>query len=77
MTHIDKDPKVPMHLFNRIIPKTIVDGGSSVNVIPISTWEQLGKPTVAPTYYSIKLANQSMIRRIGTLTNILIIVERQ
>eukprot|EP01018_Ginkgo_biloba_P003674 Gb_03372 [translate_table: standard] len=69
-SHEDEDSKVPMHIFNKIIRKTIVDGGSSVNVIPSSTWEQLGKPPMNPTYYSIKLANQSKIRPTGVLQNV-------
>eukprot|EP01018_Ginkgo_biloba_P037136 Gb_07366 [translate_table: standard] len=64
-----------MHIFNKIIRKRIVDGGSSVNVIPSSTWEQLGKPLMNPTYYSIKLANQSKIRPIGVLQNVPVMVE--
>lgn len=60
-SHEDEDLKIPMHIFSKIICKTIVDGGSNVNVIPASTWEQLGKPQINPAYYSIKLANQSKI----------------
>eukprot|EP01018_Ginkgo_biloba_P012736 Gb_04591 [translate_table: standard] len=74
-SHEDEDPKVPIRIFNKIIRKTIVDGGSSVNVIPSSTWEQLGKPPMNPTYYSIKLANQSKIRPIGVLQNVPVTVE--
>eukprot|EP01018_Ginkgo_biloba_P027195 Gb_37742 [translate_table: standard] len=74
-SHEDEDPKVPMRIFNKIIRKTIVDGGSSVNVIPSSTWEQLGKPPMNPTYHSIKLANQSKIRPIGVLQNVPVTVE--
>ena len=55
-THIDEDPKVPMHILHRIIPKTIVNRGSNVNILPITTWEQIGKSRVTPINYSIKLA---------------------
>eukprot|EP01018_Ginkgo_biloba_P006599 Gb_30170 [translate_table: standard] len=74
-SHEDEDPKVPMHIFNKIICKIIVDSGSSVNVIPSSTCEQLGKPPMNPAYYSIKLANQSKIRSIGVLQNVPVTVE--
>eukprot|EP01018_Ginkgo_biloba_P007013 Gb_02772 [translate_table: standard] len=65
ITHIDEDPKVPMHILHWIIPKTIVDGSSNVKVLPITTWEQIGKPPVTLANYSIKLTDQSMIRPIG------------
>eukprot|EP01018_Ginkgo_biloba_P002153 Gb_15490 [translate_table: standard] len=74
-SHEDEDSKVPMHIFNKIIHKTIIDGGSSVNVIPSSTWEQLGKPPMNLAYYSIKLANQLKIRPIGVLQNVPVMVE--
>eukprot|EP01018_Ginkgo_biloba_P010552 Gb_35496 [translate_table: standard] len=64
-----------MHIFHKIIRKTIIDGGSSVNVITSSTLEQLGKPPMNEAYYSIKLANQSKIRPIGVLQNVLVTVE--
>eukprot|EP01018_Ginkgo_biloba_P007698 Gb_12726 [translate_table: standard] len=64
-----------MRIFNKIIRKTIVDYGSSVNVIPSSTWEQLRKPPMNPAYYSMKLVNQSKIRPIGVLQNVPVTVE--
>jgi len=56
---MDKDPKVPIQIFNCVITKTIVDGGSNVNVLPQSTWIHLKEPEYIPPNYSIHLADKS------------------
>eukprot|EP01018_Ginkgo_biloba_P007575 Gb_07138 [translate_table: standard] len=60
---------------NSTIPKVIVDDRSSVNVIPLSTWEQIGKLAIIPPHYSIKLVDESIIHSIGTIQNVPVTVE--
>lgn len=66
----DMDPMVTMSVLGETFPRVIVDGGAAVNVLPVATWRRLGSPKLEAATYSLKLANELLVRPMGILANI-------
>ena len=58
---------VEMEILEKVLTDTIVDGGSSVNVLPEDTWKKLGQPTLWPPTFQLLTADQHGIKLLGTL----------
>jgi hypothetical protein len=54
---------------DKIIPNALVDGGSGLNIMPLSTLEKLGLKITGPSPYVVNLANQSGHIPIGQIAN--------
>jgi hypothetical protein len=54
-----------------MIKKVVVDFGLQVNILPIETWNRLGKPPLVPTMNLLNLVDQRFIEPIDTLKNII------
>lgn len=51
--------ELEVSIVDKIIPYTIVDGSSGLNIMLISTIEKLGLSITGPSFYIINMANQS------------------
>ena len=58
---------VEMGILGTILPDTIIDEGSGVNVLPEQTWKQLGQPMLWPPTFQLLTTNQQGIKPLGTL----------
>jgi hypothetical protein len=58
---------VGMGILGIVLPDTIVDGGSRVNVLPEETSRKLGQLTLWPPTFQLLTADQHGIKPLGTL----------
>jgi hypothetical protein len=62
--------EVDLEIDKHIIKQVINDFGSQVNILPQDTWNQLGRPLLAPIVNLLQIADQRFIESIGTLKNV-------
>lgn len=65
---------VEMEILGCKLSNTIIDGGSSINVLSEETWKEIGKPTLWPSTFQLVGADQHGIKSIGTLMGQKVIV---
>ena len=58
---------VEMGILGTFLIDTIVNGGSSVNVLPENVWKKLGKPMLWPPTFQLRMTDQHEIKPLGTL----------
>ena len=56
-----------MGILGHVLTDTIVDGGSSVNVLPEETWKKLRQPTLWPPKFQLLTADQHDIKPLGIM----------
>lgn len=66
----DLDTSIDISILGVTLKNVIVDGGDAENVLPTQTWKKLGSPRLTPTNYSLKLANELLVKPVGHLENI-------
>nr|GEX68677.1 hypothetical protein [Tanacetum cinerariifolium] len=74
-----KDPgsfTLPCYTNNICFEKDLADLGASVNVMPYSTFTNLGLDELAPTKLIIELANRTITRRKGIAENVLVGIDK-
>jgi hypothetical protein len=69
-TAFDVGPiELEVGIMDKIIPNALVDGGSGLNIMPLSTMEKLGFKITGPSAYVVNLADQSGHIPIGQIAN--------
>ena len=68
---------VEMEIMGYKLSNTIVDGGSSVNILFEDTWKAIGKPTLWPPTFQLVGANKHKIKPIGTLMGQKVVIGMQ
>jgi hypothetical protein len=59
-TSFDVGPiELEVGIMDKIIPNALVDGGSGLNIMPLSTMEKLGLKITSPSPYVVNMADQS------------------
>ncbi|XP_038687540.1 uncharacterized protein LOC119986923 [Tripterygium wilfordii] len=74
-----KDPgsfTIPCVIGNLQIEKALIDLGASINLMPLSVFQQLGVGKMQPTSISLQLADRSIKFPLGIIEDILIKVDR-
>ena len=69
-----KAVEVEAVIVDKVLPNTIVDGGSSLNIMPLQTMEKLGLSLTGPSPIVISMANQSPARPIGQIKDCQVMV---
>ncbi|GKC79610.1 putative reverse transcriptase domain-containing protein [Tanacetum coccineum] len=75
----EKDPgsfTIPCNINNICFEKGLADLGSSVSVMPYSTFTNLGLGELAPTKLIIELADRTIIRSNGIVENLLVGIDK-
>ena len=62
-----KAVEVEAVIVDKVLPNTIVDGGSSLNIMPLQTMEKLGLSLTGPSPIVISMANQSPARPVDQI----------
>ncbi len=69
-TSFDASPiEFEVGIMDKITPNALVDGGSGLNIMPLSTMEKLGFKITSPSPYVVNLADQSGHIPIGQIAN--------
>ncbi|XP_038701821.1 uncharacterized protein LOC119998542 [Tripterygium wilfordii] len=74
-----KDPRsftIPCVITNLRFEKVLIDLGASINLMPLSVFQQLGVGKMQPTSISLQLADHSIKFPLGIIEDILIKVDR-
>ncbi len=59
-TSFDVGPiELEVGIMDKIIPNALVDGGSGLNIMPLSTMEKLGLKITSPSPYVVNMVDQS------------------
>lgn len=61
-----------MMIDTREIKNAIMDGGSVVNVLLKNTWNAIRKPNLSPTRFTLTMVDQSKVRPMGVILDILV-----
>ena len=68
----DEGPiEVEVEIMDKIIPHTLVDGGSGINIMPLSTLEKLGLELTGPSPFVINVADQRQVTPLGQVKDCL------
>ncbi len=69
-TSFDVGPiELEVGIMDKIIPNALMDGGSGLNIMPLSILEKLGLKIIGPSPYVVNLADQSGHIPIGQIAN--------
>ena len=63
-------PTVEVEINDYFIPKLLIDGGSSVNIMTYDTMQKLGLTHLEPIPFVIRLVDQSLIKPVGILQGV-------
>lgn len=69
-----KAVEVEAVIVDKVLPNTLVDGGSSLNIMPLQTMEKLGLSLTGPSPIVISMANQSPARPVGQIKDCQVMV---
>jgi hypothetical protein len=61
---------IDVEIVDKVIPNVIVDEGSSVNIMPLTTMEKLSLSITNPPAFLIKCADQSTSKTLGRIRNL-------
>jgi hypothetical protein len=61
--------EIDVSIMDKVIPKTLIDGGSGINIMPLSTMESLGLKVNGPSPYTVNVADQRPIIPLGQIVN--------
>jgi hypothetical protein len=64
-----KAVEIEVSIVDKIIPNVLVDGGSSLNIMPLHTMEKLGLELTGPSPFVINMANQRPEAPLGVIKN--------
>jgi hypothetical protein len=62
--------KIDVQIMDKIIPHTMIDEGSSINVMPLSTMNKLGLSITEPSFSVIHIANHRTCKPSGRIRNL-------
>ena len=69
-----KAVEVEAVIVDKVLPNTLVDGGSSLNIMPLQTMVKLGLSLTGPSPIVISMANQSPARPVGQIKDCQVMV---
>ena len=69
-----KAVEVEAVIVDKVLPNTLVDGGSSLNIMPLHNMEKLGLSLTGPSPIVISMANQSATRPVGQIKDCQVMV---
>ena len=61
--------EIDVSILHKVIAGTLIDGGSGINIMPLSTMESLGLELTGPSPYVVNVADQRPITPLGQIVN--------
>jgi hypothetical protein len=61
--------EIDVSILDKVIPRTLIDGGSGINIMPLSTMESLGLKVTGPSPYVVNVADQRPVTPLGQIVN--------
>ena len=65
-----KSVEIEVEIVDKQIPRTVIDDGANINIIPESTMKKLGLAITHPSKYSIRIADQALITPMGRIRDL-------
>ena len=62
--------EIEVEIVDKQIPRTIIDDGANINIMPESTMKKLGIAIIHPSKYSIRIADQALITSMGRIKDL-------
>ena len=62
--------EIVVELVDKQIPRTVIDDGANINIMPASTMQKLGLAITHPSLYSIRIANQALVKPMGRIKDL-------
>ena len=62
-----KAVEIEVTVVDKVVPNVLVDGGSSLNILPEHTMKKLGLSLTGPSPFLINMANQSPVVPVGII----------
>ena len=64
--------EILVEVVDKQIPRTIIDDGANINIMPASTMQKLGLAITHPSLYSIKIADQALVKPMGQIKDLIV-----
>jgi len=61
--------EIDVEILDKTIPRALIDGGSGINIMPLSTLEKLGLEITGPSPYVVNVADQTQVTPLGQVAN--------
>ena len=62
--------EIVVEVVDKQIPHTIIDDGANINIMPASTMQKLGLAIMHPSLYSIRIADQALVKPMGRIKDL-------
>ena len=62
--------EIVVEVVDKQIPRTVIDDGANINIMLASTMQKLGLAITHPSLYSIRIADQALVKPIGRIKDL-------
>ena len=62
--------EIVVEVVDKQIPRTVIDDGANINIMPASTMQKLGLAITHPSLYSIRIADQALVKPMGRIKDL-------
>ena len=70
LEHEYESVEIEVEIVDKQIPRTVIDDGANINIMPESTMKKLGLAITHPSKYSIRIADQALIAPMGRIRDL-------
>ena len=64
--------EIVVEVVNKQIPHTVIDDGANMNIMLASTMQKLGLAITHPSLYSIRIADQALVKPMGRIKDLIV-----
>ena len=72
MSHDYELVEIMVEVEDKQIPHTVIDDGANINIMPESTMKKLGLAITHRSLYSIKIADQALVKSMGQIKDLMV-----
>ena len=62
--------EIVVEVMDKQIPRTVIDDGGNINIMPESTMQKLDLAITHPSLYSIRIADQALVKSMGRIKDL-------
>ena len=62
--------EIAIEVVDKQILRTVIDDGANINIMPASTMQKLGLAIIHPSLYSIRIADQTLVKPLGRIKDL-------
>ena len=67
--------EIVVEVVDKQIPRTVINDGANINIMPASTMQKLGLAITHPSLYSIRIADQALVKSMGRIKDLTVKIE--